>query len=250
MKHFAMVCAALLLAVAVRAGEIQIVPANEFETLLQQKNVVLIDARRPTEFVRQHISGAQLLDVKNPNFTKQAKKINKKKILAVYCQKGVRSHVAAEKLDSMGYKVVELEGGLKAWLEQDKPVYEFPDSVTFHVEVYDIRKETAGADFRMQGSGSGDPSVSHASDGIATFCIKNESAHVSWGAQQRYMTLKPEDVISMEERKGEMILKYKTIDDVHVVTLYITLPGVVKIVLENTAGSEKWTFNGRITNQL
>ena len=251
MKRLLIALVALVATVGLRA-ENETVYADEFEALLKQKNVVLIDTRRPDEFVHAHIPGATLMDVKSKNFVKEAKKINKKKTLAVYCRKGHRSKVAAQKLDSLGYKVVELDGGILNWIGQGKTVYEFPDSVTIHVELNEICHQSAGADYRMKDSEeTGRNGHEHSSDGgVATFCITNQSAHVSWGTQQRYMTLKWEDVISMSEHKGEMILRYRTIDDVHVVTLYVTLPGVAKIILENTAGSEKWTWSGRITNQF
>lgn len=252
MKRLLISMAAILAALGLRAGNEKTVSADEFETLLKQKNVVLIDARRPAEFLHQHIPGATLLDVKNPNFEKEAKKISKKKTLAVYCRKGHRSKAAAQKLDSLGYKVVDLEGGILNWIGQGKPVFDFPDTVTIRVEVNEILKESAGADFRMQGSGtSGGAARQYINqDGVATINFQEEKAHVIWGTQQKFMPLKPADVISMKEYKGEMILRYKTIDDEHVVTLYITMPGVAKIVLENTAGSEKWTWSGRISNQF
>ena len=249
MKRLLIALVALVATVGLRA-ENETVSADEFEALLKQKNVVLIDTRRPDELVHAHIPGATLMDVKSKNFVKEAKKINKKKTLAVYCRKGHRSKVAAQKLDSLGYKVVELDGGILNWIGQGKTVYEFPDTVTIHVEIDDINHQSAGSDFRMTGGGTSGTQDYSGVTGVATFCITNQSAHVSWGTQQRYMTLKWEDVISMSEHKGEMILRYRTIDDVHVVTLYVTLPGVAKIILENTAGSEKWTWSGRITNQF
>jgi len=252
MKRLLISLAAMLAAVGLRAGNEKTVSADEFEALLKQKNVVLIDTRRPMEFVHQHIPGATLLDVKNPNFEKEAKKISKKKTLAVYCRKGHRSKVAAQKLDSLGYKVVELDGGILNWIGQGKPVYDFPDTVTIRLEINEICHKDPGADYRLKDSEDKgwDGHVHSADDGVATINFQEEKAHVVWGTQQKFMTLKPADVISMKEYKGEMILRYKTIDDVHVVTLYITLPGLAKIELENTAGSEKWTWSGRISNQF
>ena len=44
------------------------------------------------------------------------------KTIAVYCRSGRRSANAAGKLDGVGYKCVNLKGGIMAWKEANMPV--------------------------------------------------------------------------------------------------------------------------------
>ena len=60
-------------------------------------------------------------DIKN--FVEQAKaKLPKDKIIAVYCRSGRRSANAAGILADVGYKCVNLKGGIIAWKEANMPV--------------------------------------------------------------------------------------------------------------------------------
>ena len=82
MKRLLIALVALVATVGLRA-ENETVSADEFEALLKQKNVVLIDTRRPDEFVHGHVPGGTLRDVKGKDCVKEAKKIKRKKTMAV-----------------------------------------------------------------------------------------------------------------------------------------------------------------------
>ena len=49
-------------------------------------------------------------------------KLPKDKTIAVYCRSGRRSANAAGKLADVGYKCVNLKGGILAWKEANMPV--------------------------------------------------------------------------------------------------------------------------------
>ena len=75
------------------------------------------------EFAEGHIKGAVLIDQYQSDFLEQAKaKLPIDKTIAVYCRSGRRSANAAGKLADIGYKCVNLKGGIIAWKEAEMAV--------------------------------------------------------------------------------------------------------------------------------
>ena len=94
-----------------------------FTELVADSNVVVLDVRTVAEFTEGHIEGAILIDQGQSDFVEKAKAtlpIDKK--IAVYCRSGRRSANAAGKLADIGYKCVNLKGGIIAWKDAGKPV--------------------------------------------------------------------------------------------------------------------------------
>ena len=105
------------------AGKIETVVAKEFANRIMGKKVVLIDVRTPKEYASGHIKGAMNVEWGN-GFREQFEKagIKTNKTLALYCRGGRRSKAAADLLVQMGYKVVNLDGGIVAWEKAGMPV--------------------------------------------------------------------------------------------------------------------------------
>ena len=96
---------------------------KEFAELIADSNVVILDVRKADEFAEGHIKGAILIDQFQSDFVEQAKaKLPKEKTIAVYCRSGRRSANAAGKLADVGYRCVNLKGGILAWKEASMPV--------------------------------------------------------------------------------------------------------------------------------
>ena len=94
-----------------------------FAELIADSNVVILDVRKVDEFAEGHIKGAILIDQFQSDFVEQAQaKLPKGKTIAVYCRSGRRSANAAGKLADIGYKCVNLKGGILAWKKVDMPV--------------------------------------------------------------------------------------------------------------------------------
>jgi len=94
-----------------------------FSELTADSNVVVLDVRTAAEFAEGHIKGAVLIDQGQSDFVEKAKAalpIDKK--IAVYCRSGRRSANAAGRLADVGYKCVNLKGGIVAWKEAGMPV--------------------------------------------------------------------------------------------------------------------------------
>ena len=94
-----------------------------FAELIADSNVVILDVRKVDEFAEGHIKGAILIDQFQSDFVEQAQaKLPKGKTIAVYCRSGRRSANAAGKLADIGYKCVNLKGGILAWKKADMSV--------------------------------------------------------------------------------------------------------------------------------
>ena len=95
--------------------EIVKVNTATFKSKIDGKNVQLIDVRTPKEYKNGHISKAKNINIFDNDFLQQATSLNKTKPVYVYCRSGVRSMKAANKLKGAGFKVYNLNGGIKGW---------------------------------------------------------------------------------------------------------------------------------------
>ena len=94
-----------------------------FAELVADTNVVVLDVRTVAEFAEGHIDGAILIDQGQSDFVEKAKSaLPTDKKIAVYCRSGRRSANAAGRLADIGYKCVNLKGGIIAWKEAGKAV--------------------------------------------------------------------------------------------------------------------------------
>lgn len=99
------------------------VSAVEFEKAIKADSVQLLDVRSPQEFAEGHIDGAININVQSDDFRQRAdKELSKDSTILVYCRSGRRSMDAAETLTELGYKVVNLKGGIIEWNEEGLPV--------------------------------------------------------------------------------------------------------------------------------
>ena len=107
--------AALGLTTACGQANFENMEVKEFAELIADSNVVILDVRKAEEFDEGHIKGAVLIDQFQSDFVELAQaKLPK--------DSGRRSANAAAKLANVGYKCVNLKGGILAWKEADMPV--------------------------------------------------------------------------------------------------------------------------------
>ena len=94
-----------------------------FAELIADTSVVVLDVRTAAEFSEGHIHGAILIDQGQNDFVERAKVVlPTDKVVAVYCRSGRRSANAARRLVDLGYKCINMKGGINAWKEAGKPV--------------------------------------------------------------------------------------------------------------------------------
>jgi phage shock protein E len=99
------------------------VNADEFEKLSKEPDTVILDVRSPKEYAAGHIKNSVLIDFNGKDFDEKIKQLDKGKTYLVHCAVGGRSAKACTKMDNYDFlKVVNLEGGIKAWEKAGKPV--------------------------------------------------------------------------------------------------------------------------------
>ena len=104
-------------------GNFENTDVQGFAELIADSNVVVLDVRSVAEFTEGHIEGAVLIDQGQSDFMEKAKAtlpIDKK--IAIYCRSGRRSANAAGRLSDVGYKCVNLKGGIIAWKASEMPI--------------------------------------------------------------------------------------------------------------------------------
>lgn len=113
------------------------VTACQAKSILEDKDVFLLDVRTPAEFNYSHIEGATLIPLKNvpahdpvnlsddqllPYRMKELPKDKNTKIV-VYCYTGKRGGIASQMIADAGYKrVYNIQGGFTAWVNAGYPI--------------------------------------------------------------------------------------------------------------------------------
>lgn len=93
----------------------------QLQELLRSEAVLLIDVRTPTESARGSIAGARNIPLHLLPLRKQ--ELPDDRTVVFYCQSGNRSAQACAFMTSQGRrKVVNLQGGILAWLQCGQPV--------------------------------------------------------------------------------------------------------------------------------
>lgn len=94
---------------------------EEFQNLIADPAVQLLDVRSAEEYADGHIAGAALIDVNDTTFVENAvAALDKQRPVAVYCRSGRRSARAASLLAAQGYMVTNMDGGVIAWQDAGK----------------------------------------------------------------------------------------------------------------------------------
>lgn len=91
----------------------QITPQELKEKLSGDTPVLLIDIREDWEREVYNIGG---LHIPTGELLERLSEIPKDKEVVLYCEKGIRSTIAIQRLESYGFhNLINLSGGMKAW---------------------------------------------------------------------------------------------------------------------------------------
>ncbi|MGC8742788.1 MAG: rhodanese-like domain-containing protein [Verrucomicrobiia bacterium] len=112
-----------LLSLLPGGGDVKNITADEFQSLLNEKDAIALDVRTSNEFSRGRIKGAINVDFLKPDFENKISKFDREKKYLVYCASGGRSAAACKQMSRMGFKnCYNLKGGFSAWKRSGKPV--------------------------------------------------------------------------------------------------------------------------------
>ena len=96
----------------------------QFEELIKNPNVQLVDVRTLAEHMEGHIPGSLNINVKDEEGFPAAVDdlLDKGREVAVYCRSGRRSRTAADLLVKKGFKVYNLDKGILNWIEEGREI--------------------------------------------------------------------------------------------------------------------------------
>ena len=97
--------------------------SDEFERLIEDRNVQRLDVRTVAEYSEGHIPGSININILDDNFSSAADEVLDKSLpVAVYCKSGRRSRNAARLLVKKGYTVYNLNKGILNWIDLGKDI--------------------------------------------------------------------------------------------------------------------------------
>jgi len=96
----------------------------QFEELIKNPNVQLVDVRTLAEHMEGHIPGSLNINVKDEEGFSAAVDdlLDKGREVAIYCRSGRRSRTAADLLVKKGFKVYNLDKGILNWMEEGREI--------------------------------------------------------------------------------------------------------------------------------
>ncbi len=95
-------------------------PAEAQQRLTEANPPLVLDVRMKNEFNAGHIKGAKHIPL-NDLEKKMSQLPQDREILCV-CHSGIRSNMAAGRLQRAGYKVMNMRGGMKGWEQANLPI--------------------------------------------------------------------------------------------------------------------------------
>ncbi len=97
-------------------------PKEAYQLLQKEKDkIVLLDVRNPEEIKTDgKIPGSILIPL--GTLAQNIDKLDKNKKIMVYCHSGMRSVSAARLLSSVGFKVLNIKGGILNWKSEGLPI--------------------------------------------------------------------------------------------------------------------------------
>ena len=98
-----------------RVAWLHLSQADAARIMKEQSDYIVVDARSPQEYAAGHIPGAINIPYDNIGYEKLKEIPEMEQPVFVYCQNGMRSRQAAEKLMVIGYKRVCEFGGFSGW---------------------------------------------------------------------------------------------------------------------------------------
>ena len=85
----------------------------ELKKMLKNKEVVLLDVREPYEVEICNIKGSLFIPMNE--ISQNIEQLDKEKRYAVMCHSGVRSLYVSNYLNSLGYRTLNIIGGIERW---------------------------------------------------------------------------------------------------------------------------------------
>ncbi|NVO09252.1 MAG: rhodanese-like domain-containing protein [Bacteroidales bacterium] len=84
---------------------------------------VILDVRKPDDFLKEHIANAINIDFKSEDFSNKIDLLDKGKTYLVYCYGGFRSKNTMQLMEKKGFKkIYNMKGGIMKWRAKKLPL--------------------------------------------------------------------------------------------------------------------------------
>lgn len=94
----------------------KILDSAQYEKIISENEVTIIDVRTSQEYKSGHIKNAQNINVQSGDFKTKMQYFDKEKPIYIYCRSGARSGKAGKILEEMGFvEIYDLNGGILSW---------------------------------------------------------------------------------------------------------------------------------------
>lgn len=100
--------------------QIDIDPARVADWIEEDPAPQVIDVRELYEREAGHIAGTRHIELNN--LTAEAATVQRERPVIFYCRVGARSAMAAQAFRASGYEAYSMNGGLRRWAEEGRPL--------------------------------------------------------------------------------------------------------------------------------
>jgi rhodanese-related sulfurtransferase len=111
-------------------NQIDIDPARVADWIEEDPALQVIDVREVYEREAGHIAGTRHIELNN--LTAEAATVQRERPVIFYCRVGARSSMAAQAFRASGYEAYSMEGGLRRWAQEGRPLEPESGSVADH----------------------------------------------------------------------------------------------------------------------
>jgi rhodanese-related sulfurtransferase len=112
------------------AFELDIDPARLAEWLAEDPSLQVVDVRELYEREAGHIAGTRHIEL--VKLTSEAASVERERPVVFYCRVGARSQMAAQAFRASGYEAYSMDGGLRRWAQEGRPLTPEGGSVADH----------------------------------------------------------------------------------------------------------------------
>jgi rhodanese-related sulfurtransferase len=103
-----------------KTGELAIDPQRVADCLAEDPSLQVVDVREPYERDAGHIAGTRHIALNE--LSSAAASLQQDRPVVFYCRVGSRSMMAAQALRTAGWEAYSMEGGLRRWAEEGRPL--------------------------------------------------------------------------------------------------------------------------------
>jgi rhodanese-related sulfurtransferase len=112
------------------ATDIDVDPARVAEWLEEDPTLQVIDVRETYEREAGHIAGTRHIELNH--LTAEASTVDRERPVIFYCRVGGRSTMAAQAFRASGFQAYSMDGGLRRWADEGRPLEPEGGSVADH----------------------------------------------------------------------------------------------------------------------